>query len=133
MTERRCCDGDSPFTGVLRRSGRMHPEVAEFVNSLFYFDDNLLPVPCPHQLEGVLHYDNVAEEDELDGVLLRRRMVFLPSVPCRRPDLSDKVNVCEAEITADVLRRIRRYYGPDFVPAALGGGDSAVPKPDRDD
>ena len=37
--------------------GRTHPEIAEFPNQMFYFHERLEPVPCPHQIETVQHYD----------------------------------------------------------------------------
>lgn len=111
-TERAAGRGE--FTGVLRRHGRMHPDVAAFPCHEFYSDEQLSPVPLPHQRETSLGYAATGLADDLDRMLHTQRMVFIPSLPCRRPDLSDKVNTDEAAIVADVLRRIRLMTGDAF-------------------
>ena len=103
----------SDFTAVLRRQGRMHPDIASFPNEMFYQREQLECVPCDHQLETSLHYDQPAEDD-LDRLLSRRRVLFLPSKPCHSLTVSDKVNASEARIVADLLRRILRQYGSRF-------------------
>ncbi len=89
--------GRTDFVGLLRRQGRMHPDIAAFPNAMFYRREQLQPVPCPHQLEEQLDY-GVPSEDHLDEILKSRRVVFLPS----RDDQS-------VEIT--LLHRIYRQYG----------------------
>jgi superfamily I DNA and/or RNA helicase len=101
------------FTGILRKQGRMHPDIAEFPNLMFYFRERLEPVPCPHQLEDSLGYD-LPSQDALDDLLKAHRMIFIPSQPCRQPNISEKVNTDEARIVADLLRRIHRFYGDRF-------------------
>ncbi len=111
--ERRA--GRSRFVGVLRRQGRMHPDVAAFPNRMFYSAEKLHPVPLPHQREDSLGYA-APPLDAFDDLLKRRRMVYIPSAFCHEPALSDKVNTAEAAIVADVLRRIHRFYGSRFDP-----------------
>ena len=101
------------FIGILRRQGRMHPEIAEFPNRMFYRREKLEPVPCPHQLEEELSY-TLPSEDALDDLLKEHRMIFLPSQFCKEPNVSDKINANEAEIVVDMLRRIHRFYGAQF-------------------
>lgn len=101
------------FMAVLNRQGRMHPEIADFPNTAFYADEQLQPVPLPHQLEGSLSYTEPSQ-DALDDTLKRHRMLFIPSADCLRPDISDKVNTDEARIVATLLQRIQRFYGKDF-------------------
>lgn len=101
------------FIGILRRQGRMHPAIAEFPNKMFYRQEKLEPVPCPHQLETELAY-SLPSEDALDDLLKKQRMIFIPSHFCKEPNVSDKVNADEADIVADLLRRIHRFYGKDF-------------------
>lgn len=105
--------GRTWFTGTLNHYGRMHPDVANFPNRLFYFEENLQPVPLPHQSASSLHY-SAPSEDPIDETLKTRRMVFIPSAECTQPGLSDKVNIDEAHIVADVIRRIKRFYGNSF-------------------
>ena len=103
----------SEFIGILRRQGRMHPEIAEFPNRMFYRREKLEPVPCPHQLETELSY-TLPSEDALDDLLKEHRMIFLPSKFCKEPNVSDKINANEAAIVVDLLRRIHRFYGERF-------------------
>ncbi len=101
------------FIGILRRQGRMHPDIAEFPNKMFYQKEQLEPVPCPHQLETELSY-TLPSEDALDDMLKEHRMLFLPSAFCKEPNVSDKINANEADIVVDMLRRIHRFYGDRF-------------------
>lgn len=101
------------FTSILRYQGRMHPEIAEFPNKMFYFQEQLQPVPCPHQLETTLHYEQKSE-DLLDDVLKKHRMIFIPSKNNEQNNISDKANSEEALITAQLLRRIHRFYQNSF-------------------
>ena len=105
--------GRKDFIGILHHQGRMHPDIAEFPNKMFYFHENLEPVPCPHQLERSLKYDKPSE-DNLDDALKQHRMIFISSKPCRSTELSDKVNISEAKIVAELLKRIYRFYGDSF-------------------
>ena len=108
------------FIGILRRQGRMHPEIAEFPNRMFYRREKLEPVPCPHQLEEELSY-TLPSADALDDLLKEHRMIFLPSQFCKEPNVSDKINANEAEIVVDTLRRIHRFYGAQFDPQKTVG------------
>lgn len=105
--------GRSCFIGTLRKQGRMHPEVAEYPNQMFYQRERLQPVPCPHQLENELPYV-VKSMDKMDEMLKNHRMIYVESPVCKRPNLSEKVNPAEAEIVADVVQRIYRFYGDRF-------------------
>lgn len=104
--------GRTAFTGILRKQGRMHPDIADFPNRMFYRHEQLDCVPCPHQIEQQLDYHRPAE-DHLDELLKSRRVLFIPSAPCASIDTSDKVNVDEARIVADLLRRLYRQM-PSF-------------------
>lgn len=106
-------NGRTEFVGILRKQGRMHPDIAAFPNEMFYCQERLDIVPCEHQLEGDIGYA-LPSEDALDERLKTQRMVFIPSETCKSPDISDKVNVHEARIVADLLHRVHRFYGDAF-------------------
>ena len=108
--------GRTEFVGVLRRHGRMHPDVAAFPCREFYHDERLGPVPLAHQRETALNYADAGIHDGLDSMLHGHRVIFIPSRLCRRPDVSDKVNTDEAAVVADVLRRVRLMLGGRFDP-----------------
>ena len=110
------------FIGILRHQGRMHPDIAQFPNAFFYQHEQLACVPCQHQLENSLDYNEPAE-DTMDELLKQHRVLFLPSqtLPSWLPSApvddvacSDKSNANEARIVADLLRRIARQYGDRF-------------------
>ena len=90
--------GREDFIGILRKQGRMHPEIAEWPNRMFYSREQLIPVPLPHQLE---------ESTE-------PRLAFIPSEACKEIGLSDKVNINEAHIVCEQLHHIYKRYGHLF-------------------
>ena len=79
--------------GILRRQGRMHPDIAEWPNRMFYPLEQLQPVPLPHQEEPTTS----------------PRVIFIPSdaptVPSE-PEGSDKTNLREARIVAGELKKL---------------------------
>ena len=128
--ERHC--GRTALTGILRKQGRMHPDIAQFPNRMFYHDEQLEPVPLEHQLDTSLHYDQPSE-DATDDLLKQRRVVFFDNRSYKTyrsygsyrsyetHEFSDKSNPAEARIVADLLRRIHRFYGPRFDSAKTVG------------
>ena len=112
--ERR--QGRTQFVATLRRQGRMHPAVAEFPNRMFYYSEDLVPVPCDHQRDASLHYDLPAA-DALDRLLQQRRVMFFDCAPAAGAGADthpDKANPAEARLVADLLRRIHRFHGDCF-------------------
>lgn len=95
--------GRTAFTGLLRRQGRMHPDIAAFPNQMFYARERLQPVPLPHQQEHGLAY-GLPSLDALDDLLRQRRVWFHPH----------DASADHAAWVATVLRRIRRFAGPAF-------------------
>ena len=113
LTERAA--GRTNFIGTLHKQGRMHPDIADFANRKFYAKEQLECVPLAHQLETELSY-NEESEDALDNMLKAHRMIFIPSMPCKQLNISEKVNTDEARIIADLLRRLYRQMSKDFDP-----------------
>ena len=113
LTERAA--GRTDFIGTLHKQGRMHPDIADFANRKFYAKEQLECVPLAHQLETELSY-NEESEDALDNMLKAHRMIFIPSMPCKQLNISEKVNTDEARIIADLLRRLYRQMSKDFNP-----------------
>ena len=113
LTERAA--GRTDFIGTLHKQGRMHPDIADFANRKFYAKEQLECVPLAHQLETELAY-NEESEDTLDNTLKAHRMIFIPSMPCKQLNISEKVNTDEARIIADLLRRLYRQMSKDFDP-----------------
>ena len=107
--------GRTDFIGTLHKQGRMHPDIADFANRKFYAKEQLECVPLAHQLETELSY-NEESEDALDNTLKAHRMIFIPSMPCKQLNISEKVNTDEARIIADLLRRLYRQMSKDFDP-----------------
>ena len=100
--------GRQAFVGLLQHQGRMHPDIAAFPNAFFYRQEQLQPVPCPHQLETDLDYGEPSE-DALDDQLKRHRVLFLPADD-------------EASVVVDVLRRLYRQIGSERFDAARSIG-----------
>ena len=96
--------GRREFVGILQRQGRMHPDIAAFPNEFFYQQEQLQPVPCPHQLETGLDYLEPSE-DALDEQLKQHRVLFLPADD-------------EASLVVDVLQRLYRQIGHERFDAA---------------
>ena len=113
LTERAA--GRTDFIGTLHKQGRMHPDIADFANRKFYAKEQLECVPLAHQLETELSY-NEESENALDNMLKAHRMIFIPSMPCKQLNISEKVNTDEARIIADLLRRLFRQMNKDFDP-----------------
>lgn len=109
--ERRA--GREDFIGLLRRQGRMHPDIAAYAGAMFYADERLEPVPCPHQEEAAPGYQE-PPADERDEVLAKERVIFIPSGKTDEGLRSEKVNAGEARIVADLVARIRRMAGSAF-------------------
>lgn len=109
--ERRA--GREDFIGLLRRQGRMHPVIAAYAGAMFYADERLEPVPCPHQKESLPGYQE-EPADELDEALKDERVIFIPSEKTDEGGRSEKVNASEARIVADLVVRIRRLAGSSF-------------------
>lgn len=115
--------GRTAFTAILQRQGRMHPDIAAFPNEMFYAEEQLLPVPLPHQEEPQLDYQQPSA-DALDDLLKQKRVIFLASdtISSGITSPSDKVNPSEAKMVAGLLCRLYRQYGADRFDSAHSVG-----------
>ena len=115
--------GRTAFTAILQRQGRMHPDIAAFPNEMFYAEEQLLPVPLPHQEEPQLDYQQPSA-DALDDLLKQQRVIFLASDTSSSglTSPSDKVNPSEAKMVAGLLCRLYRQYGADRFDSAHSVG-----------
>ena len=104
------------FRSILHKQGRMHPAIADFPNHAFYFREQLEAVPLPHQEEALPYATDCAPADNLDRLLMKRRMAFVAARPSEEINASEKSNLNEARITASLLQRIYRLTAPDFNP-----------------
>lgn len=93
--------------------GRMHPQVAEFANRMFYAGQ-LGPVPLPHQQRD-LHFTHYDASDPMQQLLAHHRVLFLPAQRPVRVD-SPKVNVVEGRMIAQVVHAVYRMYTADGRP-----------------
>ena len=94
--------GRTQFIGTLNHQGRMHPEVAQFACSHFYLQEQLQPVPLPHQQESGPLYQ-LSPVDALDCRLLNERTLFIPSTI-----------ETEAALAAQIVERIHRFTSDTF-------------------
>ena len=115
--------GRTAFTAILQRQGRMHPDIAAFPNEMFYAEEQLLPIPLPHQEEPQLDYQQPSA-DALDDLLKQQRVIFLASdtISSGITSPSDKVNPSEAKMVAGLLCRLYRQYGADRFDSAHSVG-----------
>ena len=103
--------GRTQFVGTLHTHGRMHPLVARFPLEHFYQREQLKAVPLPHQREDSLGYTQPAR-DLLDEQLKTKRLLFLPN---------EGDEQTEAQLVADLLRRIHRFTHEHFAAAKTVG------------
>lgn len=98
--------GDGRFVGLLNRQGRMHPDIADFVNRKFYGGE-LRPVPLPHQKETALPAPGA---DPLEQFSASTRLGFIDIVPDAPPQ-NNKANEAEADMVARLVQALIALYG----------------------
>ncbi|MDE6682437.1 MAG: AAA family ATPase, partial [Muribaculaceae bacterium] len=97
---------------TLTTQGRMHEEIADFPNRVFY-NGKLRAVPLPHQVE-ILNQE-AASGTTLRDILLSKRVAFLDVISDRN-GMSDKVNSREARLIAQIVAEIYSLSPDKFNP-----------------
>lgn len=91
------------------RQGRMHEDVARFASEHFY-DNNLSPIPLPHQQKPLLSFPPLpAGAPATERLVATHRIAFL-HVPPPPHSPSAKVNLPEAELIADIAVTVYHLY-----------------------
>ncbi|MBO4397517.1 MAG: DNA2/NAM7 family helicase, partial [Bacteroidaceae bacterium] len=107
----RCSyEGEVSPIAMLDHQGRMHPEIAEFVNENFY-EKKLVAVPVKHQTEELPY----KIYDEADSFIATTRIGFidipLPPVTERQP----KLNQYEADVIADIVEKLIELHAKNGI------------------
>lgn len=107
----RCSyEGEVAPIAMLDHQGRMHPEIAEFVNENFY-EKKLVAVPVKHQTEELPY----KIYDEADSFIATTRIGFidipLPPVTERQP----KLNQYEADAIADIVEKLIELHAKNGI------------------
>lgn len=100
---------DNSITYMLTKQGRMHKDIAEFPNRLFY-NNRLDVVPLPHQI------NNFAETKSgynTEDILSSSRVIFLQTQP-QQNNNNNKVNTAEAEVIAKIIYNIYKKNKNSF-------------------
>lgn len=87
--------------------GRMHEEIAEFVNIHFY--NNQLRIATERQKQS-LFYNEFNADDDMQRFIARNRIAFFPSRCVFAINLSDKMNLVEAEIVKEIANTVYELY-----------------------
>ncbi len=110
-------NGSSDFVHTLFQQGRMHPEISNFSNNIFY-DKKLQPIPVKHQLEP-LFYDSYDKSDGLQTLVASYRLAFIASEGDKNA-ISEKTNQDEASRISALLRTIYQMNPDHFTPESVG-------------
>lgn len=94
---------------MLSHQGRMHSEVADFPNRVFY-GGHLSAVPLNHQTQPIA---TVATGDNLSDFVMNRRFSFVDVLPYDDV-VSEQVNQHEAEVIAHIAVAIYRLESSSF-------------------
>ena len=109
-------DYNPNFVYMLRRQGRMHPDIAQFPNYAFYGNklENLGPNIVPHQGEVLAKESSTG--NGIKDMLLTRSIAFV-ATPFVVDSPSDKINQTEASMIAATIIQIylleESYFDPE--------------------
>ncbi|MGL5228808.1 MAG: DEAD/DEAH box helicase [Bacteroidales bacterium] len=103
---------DEIHLDMLVRTGRMHPEVADFPNRFFY-EGKLQPIPLPHQSEDLCF--TYRSDDKLTEALAESRVAFFHADP--DPEATSvKTNRNEARIIAKIVKQLQTLHRGSEIP-----------------
>jgi len=98
-------------TASLDHQGRMHPDIAAFVNSMFY-DEQLKPVGLQHQTENLRYTIHTEAETYVATTRFGFIDIPLPSLEERQP----KMNLVEAQTIAEIVEQMIHLAAENNLP-----------------
>lgn len=99
--------------GMLTAQGRMHQDIAAFVNARYYGGRLTTLSEGQKQMQSRFSKNS---DDKYEQALATSRIIFIPTAADKKP----KVNLEEADHTQKFLKTISRVYGSDFSSQAVG-------------
>ncbi len=105
--------GTEGIVEMLRKQGRMHPAISEFVNRYFY-NGRLDIVPMPHQTEP-LPFKDRTEDNAWTAFAAHTRIGFISATPYKN-EQNTKSNKKEAETVAELVETLIRLHRRDDIP-----------------
>lgn len=101
---------------MLSRQGRMHHDIADFPSKMFY-ENRLQEVPLPHQIAHTPRFTTPKANKTLtESIVNTCRIAFLDCQPELNPHEPDKMNICEAELIAQLASCAYHACKDDFSP-----------------
>lgn len=97
---------DTSIVGMLRKQGRMHPDIAAFTNDYFY-GAKVQPIPLAHQC-GALAYRLSENATDLQRLLSHKRIAFFDNENCN--PLNFKYNRGEASIISNLVKALHGLF-----------------------
>lgn len=95
--------------GLLEYQYRMHNDIADFPNRMFY--KGLLKSTSPRQNEPIPQF-SAQSENGIHHLFTSSRVVFVPT----KPDYRTKINDEEAKVTVALIKHIAELFGDNFDP-----------------
>ncbi|MCB0570962.1 MAG: AAA family ATPase [Phaeodactylibacter sp.] len=96
----------------LSHQGRMHKDIMDFPNRYFYDGTlKILPLSLPAHLKQIQHlpYAGHSEHGELEELLTRSRVLFIPTPPDEQ-STTQKTNAHEAQLIGGLVEAFQRIY-----------------------
>lgn len=100
-------DLQSNHWAMLTKQGRMHPDIARFINREFY--NGLLEIVPVHHQEQTIFWAKYDNNHFLQNIIAHRRIAFLCSIKHSK-DKSFKKNSHEANLAVQLLLNIYQMY-----------------------